>query len=147
MCLMLYIASDREVPEQSVGRLTVEAVDAATDARLARSFSKPFRRFVGVDGGCSCDFPSVVSEEVITYYDGMFWSDSAEERAHSVACNRSLLGLISDALHSGDAVELYPAWADQESLLPKGRVELTVQDVVPEEFFFNEHFLYVVRAR
>jgi hypothetical protein len=144
---MLYIASDREIPEQSVGRLTVQAVDAAIEAKLSSSLSKPFRRFVGVDGGCSCDFPSVVSEEPIAYYDGMFENDSAEERAHSVACNRSLLALIASALRPGEELQLYPAWADQESCSPKGRVDVTVQDVVPEEFFFNEHFLYVVSAR
>ena len=147
MCLMLYLATDQPVPEQAVGRLTVAAIDGALDAKLANSFSKPFRRHVGGDGGCSCDFQSVLSEVPISYFDGMFQGDDPEARSHSAACVRSLLGLVSAALAPGGTAELCPSWADEEELPPKGRIDLCVQDVVPEEFFFVERFLYVMSSR
>ena len=58
-----------------------------------------------------------------------------------------LLDLVSGAMAPGGAVELYPSWADQEELPPKGRIELCVEDVVPEQFFFLEGFLYVLSSR
>ena len=147
MCLMLYLATDQPVPEQAVGRLTVEAIDGALDAELAGAFTRPFRRHVGVDGGCSCDFPSVMSEQPLPYFDGMFDAGAPDVRAHSVACVRSLLGLVASALAPGRTVEAYPSWAGQEELPPKGRIEVCVEDVVPEEFFFVERFLYVMSSR
>ncbi len=146
MCLMLYIATDAEIPEQSVGRVTVQAVDATTDAQFSQSFSKPFRRFVGVDHGCSCEFPSVVSESPITYFDGMFGGESGESREPSVSCIRNLVELLSRALQPSGAVELYPAWAGDEASAPKGRIDVLLPTIVPAEFFFNEGFLYTIRA-
>jgi len=143
MCQMLYIATDRELPEQTRHRLTVQAITADLDAKLAPTFGRPFRRFVGVDGGCSCDFPSLPMP--MEYCDGIFQGESEEEREHAVACVRSLMALVSDALESSESVELYPAWADHEALPPKGRIALRVEDVVPEEFFFIERYLYDVR--
>lgn len=142
---MLYIAADREVAEQARGPLTVVAVDADMDAKLASSFSKPYRRFIGVRGGCSCDFPSVMFEEPQDYFDGIFQDVSEEYRAHSVTCIQGLLDLIADALSPGETAELLLTWSGHEAIPPKGRIALRVKDVVPQEFFFIEQFLCEVR--
>lgn len=150
MCLMLYIATDHEVPEQTLGPLTVAAVRDDLKAKLDASFTKLHRRFVGIDGGCSCDFPHIFSEEPVAYYDGMFDCNSEQERSHAAVCVRRLVDLIKSSLQSigspaSQAVELLPAWAGDEGLPPKGRIELCTQDVVPEQFGFVERFLYLIR--
>lgn len=143
---MLYIAADHEIAEQARGPLTVKAVDAAIDAQLATSFSKPHLRFIGVRGGCSCDFPSFLFQEPQAYFDGIFQDVSEEHREHSVTCIQSLLDLVTDALGPGESVEMLPTWADHQALPPEGRIVLLVKDIVPAEFFFIEQFLYEIRC-
>ena len=80
------------------------------------------------------------------YFDGIFEGESGEARSQSVECVRSLVQLVAEALRSSKVVEAYFAYADQEGLPPRGRVALRVEDVVPEQFFFIERYLYEFRA-
>lgn len=144
---MLYIAAAVPIAEGSEGPLTVAAIDSDLAAKLASTLSLPFRRFVAGPGGCSCDFPSLPIDEPLPYWDGMFSEDSEDKRAHSASCLRSLFDIAGAAMAPGGVVEIYPSWAGHEDLPPKGRIELRVQAVVPQQFYFMERFLYLVRAR
>ncbi len=83
----------------------------------------------------------------VDYFEGLFDDEPQEKREHSVACVRSLMALVADALEPSESVELYPAWAGHEALAPESRIALRIDDVVPEEFFFVERHLYEVRRR
>ena len=141
---MLYIAADQEITEHTRGPLTIRAIDDKVAAKLALVFTKPHRRLVSVDGGCSCDFPSFPLP--VDYFDGIFQEDSEEERAKAVSCIQNLLSLVAEAAESSGSVELFPTWAGNEDLPPKGRMDLRAHDVVPAEFFFVEWFVYEMRS-
>lgn len=144
MCLMLYIAADQEIAEHTRGPVTIQAIDDKVAANLALVFTKPHRGLVSVDGGCSCDFPSFPRS--VDYFDGIFHEDSKKERPKAVNCTQSLLSLVAEAAESSGSVELFPTWAGYEGRPPKGRMDLRAHDVVPEEFFFVEWFVYEMRS-
>lgn len=61
MCLMLYIGTAEAQPVESSKDLTVENVEASRRS-VVQWFSQPVVRFVGAHTGCSCGFPSIISE-------------------------------------------------------------------------------------
>ena len=137
MCLMLYIASRQGVPERATPDLKVEPVD---ELRLGvvRWFTQPVVQFVGAHTGCSCGFPSVMAEDVIEYYDGM-WADS-DDRADDLRSVSALIVLLRTALEAGqpvEPVELYPVWDGDEDGAPKGVVQWSLEHLAPDTFFFN----------
>ena len=83
-------------------------------------FSLPHVRFIGAHTGCSCGFPSVISDEPVEYYEGFF--DGKDDRADDLASVRALLALIDDALADGEAVELLPVWVGDGGEKPLGVV-------------------------
>ena len=80
------------------------------------------------------------------YFDWIFQEDSKEERPKAVNCTQSLLSLVAEAADSSGSVELFPTWAGYEGRPPKGRMDLRAHDVVPDEFFFVEWFVYEMRS-
>ena len=142
MCLMLYIGSHDGLPERSTPHLTVEPVEPARRSVL-QWFTDPVVQFVGAHTGCSCGFPSVVSESVVEYYDGM-WPDS-EERADDLRSVSALIQLVRTASRAGRNIALYPVWDGNEGEAPKGVVQWSLEQLVPETFFFTQQFMYVLR--
>jgi hypothetical protein len=140
---MLYIATSAPLQEQALPHgFSVQSVPPDRSIELSRAFSMPHVRFVGHPGGCSCDLPHVLCDQVIEYYDGML--EPEQERQAEVSLVRGLLDLAREGLQSGTRVELYPVWAGSEGLPPKGRIELRVSCLKAVEFFFIEQFLYAV---
>lgn len=139
MCLMLYLGTLGVQPLFESPALRVEEVDPQYEA-VRQWFSHPNVRFVGAHTGCSCGFPSVVAEEPIEYWDGMF----SEERDDDLKSVRALLDLLRQHLLVTGHVELYPVWNGEEALPPKGTIAMTFEALTPDTFFFNERFFYRV---
>jgi hypothetical protein len=74
MCLMLYLATQRDQPLRNSPELSVEEIEGSREV-VRQWFSLPTVRFVGAHTGCSCGFPSVMAEEPVEYFDGMFHDD------------------------------------------------------------------------
>ena len=142
MCLMLYIGTAEELPLLSSADLSVDNV--RDDRRgVRRWFSQPVVRFVGAHTGCSCGFPSVMTEPPpLEYYEGM--PLASDDRAADLRSVRALLTLLGDVLARSGRVELYPVPDGDEQKPPKGVVEWKLRALDPERLFFNERFLHVV---
>src|SRR5262249_30651226 len=121
LCLMLYLATSIEQPLQSGADLSVEEVDSA-NADVRQWFSLPNVRFIGAHTGCSCGFPSILSETPIEYYEGMF--DDPEQREPDLRSLRLLIELVRQHVEATGSVELYPVWHLEESAPPQGTIEL-----------------------
>jgi hypothetical protein len=142
MCLLLYIATDVPLAVGTTGKLTVEEVESEVLAELQSIFSKPGIRYVGVGGGCSCDFRHVMAEEPFDYYDGMFDHEDDDERRQAIAVMSELLGLVQDRMPR--SVELLPAWDRERVSQSNGTCTVRLSEVRPERFFFIEDYLYTL---
>jgi hypothetical protein len=140
MCLMLYIATEGDLPVRSSPELSVEQVESSREA-VRQWFSLPVVRFIGAHTGCSCGFPHVVAEEPIEYWDGMFDGQDRDDDLKSVD---SLLVLVRDHVRATGEVQLYPVWDGEERSAPKGVISLGVGALKREKFFLNEQFFYRV---
>jgi hypothetical protein len=141
MCLMLYLATAGDQPLRSSTELSVEEVESSR-ASVHQWFSLPTVRFIGAHTGCSCGFPSVIAEEPIEYYEGIF--DTTEDRSADLASTRALVALIRQHVEDGYEVQLYPVGDGAEGRAPKGTVQLSIDAIDPETFLFTEQFLYRV---
>lgn len=141
MCQMLYMATEGDQAIWQSPELRVEEVEASR-AAIRQWFSLPVVRFIGAYTGCSCGFPSVIAEEPVEYFEGMVLGD--QDREAELGSVRSLLRYMKNQLAAADHVELYPVWEGEEGQPPKGVINIRVETVVPETFFFNQRFLYRV---
>lgn len=138
MCLQLYVATAGEQTTYESSDLYIQAVEATNPVH--RVFSLPFVRLAGAHTGCSCGFPSVIAEQPIDYFDGMFWD--SEDRLRGVASLTALLALIDGHVSRSSAVEVYAVWQGDEELPPKGSISVSLPTISPNQFFFIERFLY-----
>jgi len=97
---------------------------------------------LGSHTGCSCGFPSVVAEEPIEYYDGMFEND--DDRSSDLTSVHDLLALLDEVLVEDGKCTLYPVWSGNESEDPKGRVTVHRDQLSETTFVLTEEFLYHV---
>jgi len=141
MCLMLYLATSDDPQLRSSLELSVEEVEASRVA-VRQWFSLPTVRFIGAHTGCSCGFPSVIADEPIEYFDGMFNDDP--DREPDLRSIQSLLALIQEHVAAAGEVQLYPVWDGEEGSPPKGTIAIGVDALNAETFFVNERFLYRV---
>ena len=139
---MLYLATSDEQPLRSSPELSVEEVEPSREA-VRQWFSLPVVRFVGAHTGCSCGFPHVVAEEPIEYWDGIFDGQDRDDDLRSVD---SLLALVREHVSATGEVQLYPVWDGEEASPPKGVINLGLEALNRERFFFNEQFFYRVIA-
>jgi hypothetical protein len=139
MCVMAYLASSVNVAVRDGSDLSIELVEPNRDA-VRQWFSFPEVRYIGAHTGCSCGFPSVVAEQPLSWYDGLF--DGNDERARDLASVRELFGLIDELLAQTSTIELLAVWAGDEFEPPDGVVRMRRRELEPEKFFFTQHFLY-----
>jgi hypothetical protein len=142
MCLMLYMATQGDLPVRSSPELSVEEVEASREA-VRQWFSLPVVRFIGAHTGCSCGFPYVTAEEPIEYWEGMF---DGQDREADLMSAEALLALVREHVTATGEVQLYPVWDGEEGKPPKGVINLGVGTLSRERFFFNERFFYRVNA-
>jgi hypothetical protein len=146
MCLMLYAASAAAMPLRTSELLSVAEVQPEREA-IRKWFSFPTVRFIAARQGCSCGFPSIISDEPVEYFEGMFDGADEEDRAKDLQSVRALFAFIEECLIESPTVELYPKYAEQEPRPPRGVVELQCELLRPETFVFTEEFLYRVTRR
>ena len=139
---MLYVGTGGPLREQVNEDIRVESVDPAKEA-VRQWFSQPSVQFIGAHTHCSCGFAHVLADTPIEYFEGM-WSHH-EGREADVRSMRALARLVSEALSLGGCVELYPVADGNEGHAPKGRVEMSLGQFVPEQTVFTEQYFYVVR--
>ena len=139
MCMMLYLATRTDVPLRSSKELRIEDPNPAADP-VRRGFSLPCVHFVGAHTGCSCGFPSVSAAVPIEYFPGML--DDHPERDADLGSVEALLALIAELISRDTEVQLYPVWNGEEAEPPKGTIEMAVDELSAERFFFNERFFY-----
>ena len=144
MCLMLYLATSGDQPLRISSELSVEKVEDSREA-VHQWFSLPTVRFIGAHTGCSCGFPSVMAEQPVEYFDGMF--DADKKRDADMRSLRSLLALVRTHVAAAGEVQLYPVWDGAEGSRPKGTIHVGLDRLNPETFFFNEQFLYRVTSQ
>ena len=80
MCLTLYMATQAEQPVQSSPDLSIEELEQV-DEPVRQWFTLPVVRFVGAHTQRRCGFPSIVAEELVPFWEGMFGAPS-ESREH-----------------------------------------------------------------
>lgn len=133
---MLYMATADEPPRIETPQLRVDDVDSR-GAAVRQWFTLPVVSFVGAHTGCSCGFPSFGAEQPFEFYQGIF--DGQDEREADLASLRALLDLLNSI--DGD-VQLYAVWYGEEGEPPKGLLDLDLDAIDAERFFFIERFLY-----
>ncbi|MEA2338868.1 MAG: hypothetical protein QOE82_2875 [Thermoanaerobaculia bacterium] len=141
---MLYLATEEAEPLASAPELSVNELDPANADVIRSYFSLPHVRHIGAHTGCSCGFPSVESEELIDYFDGMF--DDSEDRTADLESVRALLALIRRHAANGHRVELFPVWFMEEGSASKGTLDVSASSLEAETFFFNRQYLYRIHA-
>ena len=82
----------------------------------------------------------MIAEEPIDYYDGMF--SGGTDRDADLSSVRALLNLIREHVSVSSEVQVYPVWDGEEGVRPKGTIELQLDALQPETFFFNQGFFY-----
>jgi|SRR5215471_3119665 len=142
MCLMLYMATEGDIPLRSSPEMSVEEVESSREA-VRQWFSLPVVRFIGAHTGCSCGFPNVIAEDPIEYWEGMF---DGQDRDADLKSVDSLLALVREHVTATGEVQLYPVWDGEEGKSPKGVINLGLGALNRNSFFFNEQFFYRVTA-
>jgi hypothetical protein len=139
---MLYVGTTEGLEPSSSTDLKVEEVkDTRQDVK--RWFTHPAVYFVGAHTGCSCGFPSVMADTQIEFFEGM--TLHSDDRAADLRSVRALVKLMARLLARTGSVELFPIADGDESTPPKGVIDWQLSGLDPERFFFNEHFMHVVR--
>ena len=142
MCLMLYMATEYQIPRFCTVNVTIQEVPP--ERQIVRQwFSLSAIAVVGAHTGCGCGFPSVLAEHPVEYYEGMF--DDSGDREKDLASARELLTLIGQTLASSKMLEFFPVWAGDEAEAPDGVIEMSVSEMKAETFFVNEHYLHRIR--
>jgi hypothetical protein len=142
MCLQIYLATDAPIAANHGAAISADLVDPEANP-VGRWLSSTHVYRLHGRQECGCGFPYVVAEEFIKYFEGMFedWGERDEEVENA----RGLLGLCAMSLETAASVEIYPVWDGDESLPPKGSVEKSLSELVPEQLVLTERFVLRVR--
>lgn len=131
MCLVLYMASDRDRPtipwDKSAPRFHVtDDEPAAQEART--HFTKKRVYYLGSDNGCGCGFRQE-SDWVI---------DKPEEQASKRDNQQRLHDYLAACLEDEEFVELFSCWSGDEAENCELRRDVPLRALIDEEFFFSE---------
>lgn len=149
MCMMLYIASDKELPLVPTGEDDYQPiyVDELSkyNSEVKKQFTKKYSYYIGSYQGCGCGFSygqyNIDSEEVDESLIE-FFNIEVEKRKKSV---RELFNYISNNLENVSEIELYSCWAGNEKGTPKHRLEISLANFsLGNEFSFEEDQLIIV---
>jgi hypothetical protein len=138
---MLYMATSTDLPLRESPEITIEEVETSREAVL-QWFRLPVVRFIGAHTGCSCGFPSVITETRVDYFEGVF--RDAKHRELDLQSVRALLNLVHEHVLASGEIQLYPVWDGDEGLRPKGTIDVRLAALKPETFLLNQQFLYRV---
>lgn len=141
MCFVLYMASDRDRPpvtwDDAKPAFHVMADDPDAE-RVRGQFAKKNVYYLGSDNGCGCGFQR----------ENDWLSSDPKERASKQQNQKLLAGYLAGCLNDEDGVELFGCWSGDEQETPVRRREISVSDLLGEEFFFieKEHILVTKTA-
>src|SRR5688572_1074706 len=138
MCLMLYLATAKEIPLQQSPDMSVEEVGPSR-AVVREWFTLPNVRYIGSHSGCSCGFPHIAAEEPIEYFEGIFQDD--DDRRADLRSLALLFPLIQEHVLTSGEVQMYPVWDLEEHKPPKRTTEVSLASLQLQTFCFYERFL------
>ena len=142
---MVYLGCDSPVPTSKGDWITVENL-SEEDAFIRQWFSKKHVYFIGAHTGCSCGFPSVSATEPMDYYDGLFDEEDEEERQKDIRSMSALIDLLRTLTTTNETVEVLPAWYNNLGSAPRGRLRVDVTVLEPGKAFFNQDYIYEMKA-
>jgi hypothetical protein len=142
MCVMVYLASDRSLPEidwnpDAPGFHASATIELRAE-HVRKRFSKPFVYYLGAHEGCGCGFSYETDESLQDLY-GKDPSYLAKVITGNEQCRenvRRLREYVSAAAEDG-AVELYTVWAGDEGREPTERLSVTPSYFGGDSFGFN----------
>lgn len=141
MCMALYLATDKPVPETEWREgESVFVVQALTDHEepVRLQFTKPAVCYLGAHTGCSCGF--VYGQDEPT---------SADEERDELLGRRSvdaLRAFLVQAVDDGHEVELFACWEGDLAIPPEAMLEVTPLHFGGESFTLPEKVFYRVRS-
>jgi hypothetical protein len=150
MCFMLHIGTSCELLVRAWNKddRHVWIGDVREDADAVRAhFTLPNIAYVGSDLNCGCGFRHVMFQnggwpEEYLIQEGKKSIEGTEQN------HGELHGILTNALRKSAIVELYGCWADDDDYgkKTKGELEIDVDAILSEKFFFRERVLYRVRG-
>lgn len=144
MCYTLYLATRDEQPLLSTPAISVRAVEPDADS-VRQWFSLPVVRAIDAHTtGCSCGFRYLIANEPVEYWEGMFDTGGTEDEDRVSV--QALVRLIREHVETSGPVEMYALWNDEVDERPIGAIELQIDALDPEKFFFVEGFFYRVHG-
>lgn len=145
MCFTLYLGSDKERPvsnwDEKYPRFYVENINSAFTGEnrdesirlIKQHFSKQIIYYVGSHEGCGCGF----RRENYVCLDKKTLLKTAENQ-------RNLYEYISRCLTDEITIELYGCWAGDEAEPADLTRKLKVEELIRNDFFFDEGEFTVV---
>lgn len=138
MCLVVYIASDKELPliawDAAHPAFNVRPLDER-GAPVRKHFTKPNVYYVGAHSGCGCGFEY-----------GRWENEDPDESREGRKSVESLAGYLRDAASNAGDVELYACWDGDEAMAANRQIAMTPKDFARDAFWFEERTLATVRA-
>jgi hypothetical protein len=143
MCLYVFLASDKPMPDIHGEYLVVQKIDEKEKEMVRQWSSKPEVYFVGSHTGCGCGFPSVVTGGPIEYSEALEQFEENDDRQKDIMSLAALRNFIEANVARGEAIQLYPVWYNTDRA-PLGLIRLHLQDLEPEKFVFGEGYVYEI---
>jgi hypothetical protein len=137
MCMLIFIASDHELPilqwDQDRPRFHVTEL-AERDEPVRSKFSKPHVYYASSHEGCGCGFQ-------YGEYDGFEEGADLPDKKNS---RRLLAEYLAVALQHKDVVELFACWDGDQPAEPDHRSRVRPADLLRERTFFQDRELLVI---
>lgn len=130
MCMMLYMASDTELPMtqrwMAGMNLSIEPLPAGKAEMLRDKLSLRHRYYVGSSEGCGCAF-------------GLALTDTGETVEDQSSPSRSeLRTYLKSNMRSEAIIELYSCWDADETLPVALHVHLSLRDLTSSQWSFEQ---------
>ena len=142
MCRLLFLASDRPLPEIPWDPLNPSfhvRRPQAGEGTVETHFSKPHIYYVGSSQMCGCGF-AIPDSPIEDTYDQTEYESAVEDLARFVDYLRNVLTPF-------DTFELYQAWDGALTRRPRRTVDLALRDVDGGTFGADEPLLFRVTRR
>ena len=129
MCLAVYIASDRPIPDIPWNKKSRSVyTDDSRDFGARIQFTLPNVCYIGSDQGCGCGFIK----------DGCV----AEELEEVNANYQNLAKIIRDLQANGGSVEIFSGWEGTQKKAPEFNEEISVEELLKDDFELEEQAFY-----
>jgi hypothetical protein len=148
MCFMLHIATHCELSRRAWNKddRHVWLGDIGEHADAVRAhFFLPNIAYVGSDLNCGCGFRSL-SFQNGEWPEEYLVAEGKKDTEGTEKNHRELHGILTDVLRHSAMVELYGCWAGDYREKTERELEIGVDDILSDRFFFKERVLYRVKG-